>query len=445
MLLVSAALAQDVSISDSLATGSSATTIYGGTFTGSGWHVDDANSRMFWDFGTQVERGEVSVTIDGITLDSMGPANNHVIELFDSGGHWSSNRAVNVRIYGNGSPDEAGQVKLKCWDPTGAAEARTPALTWDGSPHRFRVTWDTHSCALYLDGSELLNLDTGGLDLRVGTLWLPLNDWTGDYSGVVGSTYHDLALSAWEPGEAPDPVDDGDPNTLTPVSDVTAANWESGVYSDDTDLCVESSGGSPTAITYLRYDLSAISGTITHATLTLHARTDHSAEGDGGTVYRVPDTGWDEDSLTWGSRLTVGDAIGSFPAVSPGETYVVDVTGAVTAGSAASFALISGGENGAHFSSKEDGDGSAAPLLTIAVSDVESDADTDADTDADADADTDTDTDSGYYDDWEPRTPPNQDASDATDTGSGCGCGTTRSPAGALVVLGALLAMRRRR
>jgi MYXO-CTERM domain-containing protein len=376
MLLFSLpAAAQEVSIHESLASTSSATTVYGGTFTGAGWRVDDSNSRLYWDFGTQVESGDVSVTVDDISWDNLCCANNHIIELFSWGGHSDDNRAINLRLYGEGDGDpydEWGDIKLVVWDRATDlfAEQRYYGLDWDGLPHTWRITWDLTDCVLYRDGVELIRLDVTGIDLRMGTLWLPLNVWGGDYSAPIGTLYSDLSLDGWEPGAELDTgvPDDGDATTVPVEDDVTAASWAPDVvFTDEDDLIVELDGSSPVAVSYLLFDTSAFSGTVTSATLELQARSTDEATGDGGTVYAVSDTSWSEDSLTWSSRPALGAEIGTFPGVSPEDAVTIDVTTATTAGGKVAFALVSGGSDSAHFSSKEDRGGAAAPQLRIAT------------------------------------------------------------------------------
>lgn len=364
LLALPLAAAQDVSIHDELRSGSSATTVYGGTFTGAGWRVDDPNSRMFWDFGTQVDRGEVSVVIDDVTFENLQGDNNHLIELFDAGGHWSCSRAINLRVYG---PDEGadghGDVKLKVWSPEGYAEARGGVQDWDGGPHTWTIRWDLDSAELLRDGVVLVYLETAGIDLRVGTLWLPLNDWVANYSAPVGALYSDLHLDAWEPqdggGDGGDdgPPEDGDPSTLTPMEDVGAASWATGVYPDEVDLPADGAE----ELSYLQFDTSGLSGRVVSATLRLTARDADSAEGDGGTVWTVADTAWDEHSLTWATRPALGTSLGAFGAVGRGEWVEVDVTAGVRLGGRVAFA-VTGTGNGVHFASKEDG---AAAVLTV--------------------------------------------------------------------------------
>src|SRR5688500_16622044 len=142
--LTTLALAQDVVLRESLATSASADEVRGGTFTGAGWRVDDSNARLYWDLGTQLERGDLSVTIDGISWDILRLANTRLIELFSWDGHSDDNRAINLRLYGEGGGDpyeEWGDLKLLGWDRTTnpggehlVAEERYYGLDWDGLP-----------------------------------------------------------------------------------------------------------------------------------------------------------------------------------------------------------------------------------------------------------------------------------------------------------------------
>lgn len=447
LALASLSFAQDVKIHESLATSSSATDIYGGTFTGSGWRIDDSNSRMMWDFGRQVDHGRVSVVVDDITLENIQGDNNHLIELFDSGGHWSCNRAINFRVYGPaGGEDQHGDIKLKAWDNNGHfTEARGGVQDWDGNPHTWTIEWDTKTATLSRDSTVVVALDVTGIDLRVGTLWLPINDWTGDYSAPIGAIFSDLDVGAWEPGADADTgvPDDGDPNTFTPTDAVGVANWEAAVYSDRDDLPVQGEGGQPVEASYLQYDLSAVSGRVTHAELVLHTRNDSHAAGDGGAVYGVADTTWREDDLTWGSRPALGSTVGVWGAVSADDTVIVDVTAATRAGGRVAYALASTGDDGVHFASKEEGDGRGAALLRITTVADEGDADADSDADADADADADTDTAAG---DWH-RDPPNRRMhGDLGAEGAGCGCASGTGGSGTALALAlALLSARRRK
>lgn len=380
LLLVPLTLAQDVVLNEALASGATATEVRGGTFTGAGWRVDDSNSRLYWDLGAQLESGDISVTIDDISWDNLINANNHLIELFSDGGHSSDNRAINLRLYGYGDSDEYGEwgdLKLLGWDRTTnpaedlVAEQRYYGLDWDGLPHTWRITWDPTDFVLYRDGAELIRMDVTGIDLRVRYLWMPLQDWGGDYSAPIGTVYSNLHLDGWEPS-GPDDTgqipDDGDPSTFVATEDVTVASWESAVYPVIQDLGVEGDGAQNTALAWMKFDLSGVTDTITSARLVLHARPEADADGDGGTLYTGSDSSWSEETLTWATRPALSAQIGAYDHVDPGVTFEFDVAGFVHAGTVPSFALASTGANGTHFCSKEEGDGSTAPMLFLTTS-----------------------------------------------------------------------------
>jgi hypothetical protein len=465
LLLALAAHAQDVSLHETLYTTTSADSVSGGTFTGSGWRIDDSGSKLYWDLGTQLAAGDISVTIDDISWDNLQGANNHLLELFSDGGHSSDNRAINLRLYGEGDGDpygEWGDLKLLAWDRTTnpggddlVAEQRYYGLDWDGLPHTWRITWDESDFALYRDGAELIRMDVTGMDMRVRYLWIPLQDWGGDYSAPVGSVYSNLDLDGWEGTDDVDPdlPDDGDPNTFLPTDDVTAASWEPNtVFSDTDDLIVEAGA----AMTYLKFDLSSVSGTVTSATLHMRARGVSEASGDGGQAYAISDTSWTEDSLTWNNRPALGSALGAYPAVSPNDEVAIDVTAGVRAGGQVALALAMTEADSPHFSSKEDGDGSGAPILEIVVENSGSGGDgggTDAGGGVDDGAGTDDGggTDDGAGDDADPQdtggrgAPAGESPGSTGDMSGACACDGGATGAGWLAITAALAATRRRR
>ena len=75
---------------------------------------------------------------------------------------------------------------------------------------------------------------------------------------------------------------------------------------------------------YMKFDLSSVSGTITSATIKLHAY-----EVGSGTInhemHLYTDDSWTEDGLTWNSRVAVSDLIGNW-APSTSSPSLIDVT-----------------------------------------------------------------------------------------------------------------------
>lgn len=433
MLLFALAHAQDVSLRDPLLTGTTATAVYGGSFTGAGWRVDDENSRLYWDLGAQVNRGSVTFTTSGITLDNLVGDNNEFIQLFDSGDKWSCTHGIEIRAYGDLEAASHGDIKLKTWDNTSGlySEERGGVQVWDGLPHTWTVTWDTTTATLQRDGVEIVTLDVTGQDLSVGTMWLPLNVWGSGYSHPIGSVYSALAFDGWEPGGGGGDTGGGGDDTgiepgvgRTPIEDVGVVEGDgAAVYADETDLPVE--GASEAA--YLMFDLSDLSGVVTAATLHLHAQSDSHASGDGGAVYAVSAVSWSEDTLIWDTRPALGAQLGTFGPVTAGASVSIDVTAGVTAGGRVSLALANGGGDGVHFWAKE---GDVAPTLEVVV---EPDEAGPSDTAAGPE-------DSGAVDDDTGRKGPPGGLSPMDE--GGCGCGTTTTPSPLLLI--ALLGLRRR-
>ena len=73
----------------------------------------------------------------------------------------------------------------------------------------------------------------------------------------------------------------------------------------------------PTRYVFLRFDLTAVTGTITAATLRLHAQDNTNAPSPaGGTVRSITNNSWSEASTTFNNRpSTSGTTVGSFGAV----------------------------------------------------------------------------------------------------------------------------------
>ena len=143
--------------------------------------------------------------------------------------------------------------------------------------------------------------------------------------------------------------------TLNPVADAYVKdNSVTKNYGRATSLRVRSSG--PTIRSYLKFDLSGVSGTITSARLRLRVA---DTSTDGGTVFPVADDSWTERGITWSNAPAPGAtplaAIGAVPTA--GTWVDVDVTGAVTgalgADGTVSLAVGGGATNAVYYDSRE--------------------------------------------------------------------------------------------
>ncbi len=174
------------------------------------------------------------------------------------------------------------------------------------------------------------------------TIWA--RDAAGNHSNLVGP--RTATTGAVQQG----------PLTLTAVADayVDASNPTSN-YGSSTSLRFD---GSPTVQSYLRFDLSGVSGTITRATLRVYA---NSASSAGYTVGGVAGA-WTELGITATNAPSVGTSIGSSGSFSANSWTSVDVT-ALLGGSSLSLAMSGINSTNVRLSSRESG--ATAPQLVL--------------------------------------------------------------------------------
>lgn len=266
------------------------------------------------------------------------------------------------------------------------------------------------------------------------------------FSLVDGSTWKmPNARSTWNEvcfnSDAPPEEDTGTPEpvvseTISASQDVTVAiDFPTSVFADYNDLVVEAGYSE----VYLQFDLSAIPGIITSATLDISAGADGSATGSGTDVYVAANADWSENTLTWNARPGgLGNKLARAAPIESNGSYSLDVSSVMSAPGVYAFALLPAADdtNGSHFVS---GEASVAAGPTLHITWEES-ADTDGGGDGGGDSDGDADDDDandtgelgGAY------IPPAQ-----IDGPSGCSC-ATGGGVGWLAPLGAVLALRRR-
>ncbi len=136
--------------------------------------------------------------------------------------------------------------------------------------------------------------------------------------------------------------------TFNAVADayVSAAN-SSANYGTATQLRVDAS---PVVRSYLRFNVTGVSGAITKATLQLYGQ---SSQSTGYGVYRVANTAWGETSVTYGNAPALGSIIGSSGAVTDGAWSSVDVTSYITGNGAWSLALTTSSATALSVASRE--------------------------------------------------------------------------------------------
>jgi fibronectin type 3 domain-containing protein len=140
-------------------------------------------------------------------------------------------------------------------------------------------------------------------------------------------------------------------------SDVPTRN-----YGSATALGVDNS---PMKHILLKFNVSGIGArTVLSAKLRL-ANVDDSSMG--GVFYRVPDTSWGETTVNWDTAPAAdGTPVASLGAVTPGNTYEVDLSSLVRTDGLISIKAVSTSSNGADYVSRE-GTPGLGPLLVVTL------------------------------------------------------------------------------
>ena len=186
-----------------------------------------------------------------------------------------------------------------------------------------------------------------GRDIRIALLTL----------GVVGATLLTPALRL------------ADAATMTQVLSASAdtyvdASTPSAILGAQTTLNADAS---PTRYVFLRFDLSAVSGTITAASLRLHAQdSTNAASPVGGTVRAITSTTWSEAATTYANRpSTSGTTVGSFGAVARNTWYQVNALAVAKRGAVLNLSIVSTNADGASYDARETGANGPQLVLTI--------------------------------------------------------------------------------
>jgi len=141
--------------------------------------------------------------------------------------------------------------------------------------------------------------------------------------------------------------------TLTPTADTRVqSNTASTNYGTSSTLGVDAS---EVQQTFIKFDLTGISGTITSAKLRLHTKNVAGANSSsGGTWKLMSNTSWSETGVTYNNRPAIdGATLGSIGSVAINTWYEIDVTGKIPASGVISIGGLSTSSDGADFDSRE--------------------------------------------------------------------------------------------
>ncbi|MFO0597797.1 MAG: DNRLRE domain-containing protein [Myxococcaceae bacterium] len=395
----------------------------GGSFGPTGWTVSAEDDTFWYEIDEALPTARVEFTITGLSIGpggSLSGADHDILTVYQAptgmpepiayAPYFRSNDfKAFIRIFGNQESGREGAMKLELaacprgspWfhdeacpagceiSGIGYANGRATDVGWNAaSSYRMAVEWGGGGFRVYRDGALIGTVPISGdyaprpLRIRFGG---PRHQ--GVYPGIammpLGITIKDVVVTGTPGTMTPQcgamPPTGGGGGSMPPVGggaggggggapggavgalqDVTAASWESGVFSDPNDLNVE--GGQ--SVVYLRFP--SFPNGVDHAQLVVHTQDTGSAAGGSGRVCVVADDAWSETAMTWSSRPALGACVGAERSVDSDADVDWDVTSLVQPGKRVNLAIVSTDSNGAHFWSKEAG--RIAPKLVVVES-----------------------------------------------------------------------------
>ena len=179
-------------------------------------------------------------------------------------------------------------------------------------------------------------------------------------TSTATSTLTPTATPTGTPTFTPSPTSTGSASslTLTPMADsYVASDLPAKNYGTSTILRID---GSPITMSYLRFTVQGLSGTVTRATLRIFA---NSATSASCVANGVSDNTWTEAGITYSNAPPLGSAYGSSGPINTGTWISMDVTAYITGNGTYSLALTTSGSTAVSLASRESG--ANAPQLVI--------------------------------------------------------------------------------
>ncbi len=178
------------------------------------------------------------------------------------------------------------------------------------------------------------------------------------HSGSSGPTATPTAATTPAPSATPTatPIAGG-AGTFTPVADsYVDASAPTTNHGKTTSLRVDAT---PLIRSYLRFNVTGLTGAATGATLRIWA---NSAQSVGYSAFRVADNTWGETTITDANAPPFGSTLGSSGAATKGSWTSVNVSSAVTGNGLVSFGISTTSGTALSLSSKE---GAQPPQLLV--------------------------------------------------------------------------------
>lgn len=136
--------------------------------------------------------------------------------------------------------------------------------------------------------------------------------------------------------------------TLAPVADSwVTSSYPNANHGTDTTLRADSS---PVVNSYLRFNVSGLSGAVSKAVLRVYA---NSALSSGYKVFSVANNSWSETTINYSNAPAMGTALGTAGSITAGSWVAVDVTAFVTGNGTFSFGIKNSSATSLSLASRE--------------------------------------------------------------------------------------------
>jgi chitodextrinase len=233
-----------------------------------------------------------------------------------------------------------------------AAGSTAIDLTWGAASDNIGVT----AYDISRDGSPLISVD--GTTLAYQDSGLAPSS-THQYTVVARDAAGNVGLPSNTASATTDPAPTSGTFTFDAVADsYVSSSSPTTNYGTASALRID---GSPQQVSYLRFDLSGIAGTVQSVTLRLWAE----AKGTHGCdVESVADTSWTETGITANNAPALGPTVASCAGFSTNSWVEVDLSaaGLVTGDGTLSLAITDPSNTATRFASRE---GTNAPQLVV--------------------------------------------------------------------------------
>ncbi len=213
-------------------------------------------------------------------------------------------------------------------------------VSWTASSDNVGVT----EYGIYRDGTLLATVGGEALTYRDSTAAASTTyDYTVDAADAAGNR----SAQSSPPATVTTPAASGSV-TVNPAADayVNSSN-DTRNYGSSTALRTDAS---PDLRSYLRFDVSGVSGTVTQATLRIYANSSSSVGFDASVVS---DLTWTESGITYATAPVVGSVLDSTGSFSSGAYLELDVTAHVTGNGSFAFAITTPSSTAISMGSRE--------------------------------------------------------------------------------------------